>query len=781
MAKTLKLLLVEDNDDDALLLLTQLQYNGYEVSHRRVETREQMVDALRGESWDIIISDYRLPNFSGEDALTVMKESGVDLPFIILSGTIGEEAAISALKRGANDFVIKGKFARLFPAIDREIKEAEGRRQRQRTQEQLENSQHLVARISDAMPDHLYLADLIEDRLVYANERFKSFFGFDDDEIARIGRTRMIETVHPDDRQRIDEQRGNFSEIDESQVIECEYRAQNARGKWRWLATREVVFTRKTDGTPKVILGMSVDINDRKQAELALRESESKGNAILNAAPDGVIVCGLDGTITFWSEGARRIYGWSSDETVGKSLSDIIRAEGEGESRILFEATMNAGAWKGELTQLTKDGKEIFVQATHTLMRDDEGKPNAILIVNTDITEMKNLEKQFLRAQRMESIGTLAGGIAHDLNNVLAPIVMSLDILRRKYPDKENERILETLQGSARRGVDMVKQVLTFARGVQGERVLLQPQYLIEEMVKISRDTFPKSIELQKDIPKDLWKISGDPTQLHQVLLNLCINARDAMPNGGTLKLQAKNILFDESYTRLHIDAKVGPYVCIEVIDSGEGIPQAIIDKIFDPFFTTKEIGKGTGLGLSTTLAIVKNHGGFVTVYSEVGRGTTFKVYLPVVTDASTVAQPENTMDLPMGNGETVLVVDDESAIREMTRTMLETCGYNVASASDGTEGLALFVQQMDKIDVVLTDMMMPYMDGSSMVRAMRRLQPKLRVIATSGLGSREDDQKLSDLNIQAFMTKPYTAEKLLTVLHEVLSGNGKNGGHSAN
>jgi CheY-like chemotaxis protein len=370
----------------------------------------------------------------------------------------------------------------------------------------------------------------------------------------------------------------------------------------------------------------------------------------------------------------------------------------------------------------------------------------------------------------MESIGTLAGGIAHDLNNVLAPIMMSIELLKIQERDSRRMNILTTIEGSAKRGADMVRQVLSFARGVEGEQVEVQVGHLVWEIEKISNETFLKSIRVRSDIATGLWTVQGDATQLHQVLLNLCVNARDAMPGGGTLTLTASNVLLDEHYSGMNADVGLGPYVVIQVEDTGTGMPPEVIDRIFEPFFTTKELGKGTGLGLSTSMAIVKSHGGFVRVYSEPGRGTKFQVYLPARTAASAAACAVEKAAPELGNGELVLVVDDEAAVREITRETLEAHGYRTLLACDGADAAALYVLHQREIAVVLTDMMMPTMDGPTAIQVLKHMNPSLRIIATSGLNLNAMVAKAVHASVSHFIAKPYTAETLLKTLHEVLA-----------
>jgi PAS domain S-box-containing protein len=383
-----------------------------------------------------------------------------------------------------------------------------------------------------------------------------------------------------------------------------------------------------------------------------------------------------------------------------------------------------------------------------------------------NLTERKKLEQQFLRAQRTESIGTLAGGIAHDLNNVLAPIMMSIELLKDATHDGSADKILETIEASAARGAEIVRQVLSYARGMEGVRVEVHTKRLLNELERIITDTFPKDIRLKFTVAEDVWKILGDPTQVQQILLNLAVNARDAMPNGGTLTIGAENRVLDGHTSPMRPESLSGNYVQIIVTDSGTGIPPEIMEKIFEPFFTTKELGKGTGLGLSTVMAIVKSHQGIVNVYSEPGRGTAFRVYLPAVTSRSMPGDAVEDPDLFIqGRGETILVVDDEPGIVELARINLESYGYQVLTAHDGAQGLAVYAANMQVISAVLTDIMMPGMDGVAMVQAMRKMNPAIKVVAASGLASNDP----SIPGVKHVLPKPYRAKALLTVMRTIL------------
>ncbi len=510
------------------------------------------------------------------------------------------------------------------------------------------------------------------------------------------------------------------------------------------------------------------DITERKQAEMRIREQAE----LLDQAHDAISVRDLDNKILYWSKGAERLYGWTAYEALGKRANDLYYKEETVTSAEARKIVIENGQWSGELRQVTKNGHNLIVDSHYTLIPDNEGKPKAIFSIGTDVTEKKQLESQILRAQRMESIGTLAAGIAHDLNNVLTPILMSLQLLRNESINQENNKTIDVLEKSAKRGADLVRQVLMFARGVEGQRQLVNVKSLVSEIEKIVRETFPKSIEIESEINPNLSAISGDITQLHQVIMNLCVNSRDAMPNGGTLKIHAENVTIDEAYARVHMEAKQGQYVVVTVSDNGIGIPTEFREKIFEPFFTTKERGKGTGLGLSTASAIVRSHGGFINLYSELRKGSTFKVYLPaLVSKTETQDNSSKIITIKQGQGQLILVVDDEVSICEITRNVLETNGYTVLVANDGAEAMALYTQNQDKIKLVLMDMAMPIMDGYAAIRALRRINPMLKIIAASGLS---ENGKLANVHgfVNTFIAKPYTAERLLKIIDEILNSN---------
>lgn len=571
--------------------------------------------------------------------------------------------------------------------------------------------------------------------------------------------------VHPDDQERV--ARGLDAVLTGTGTSwSDEYRLLLPDGGQAWVVDRASIM-RDSTGRPIRMLGGITDITVQRE----LREHTREQAALLDSARDAILVWDLSGPFTYWNRSAETLYGWSSEESRGLSAESLHREDAERFARAL-EDVLATGEWAGEIHQVTREGEVLTVEARWTVVRNEEGVARRILAINTDITEKLRLEAQFLRAQRMESIGTLAGGMAHDLNNVLSPILMGTGLLRLWTEEPDALATLDTLEGAARRGADMVKQVLGFARGFEGRRTTLEPWAVLEEVSRIIRETFPRTITLEVVVDPAASSFVGDPTQVQQVLLNLALNARDAMPGGGTLALGVDRVEITPEAAAASADATPGTFLRFTVSDTGQGIGAQYLDRIFDPFFTTKRSGEGTGLGLSSALAIARSHGGFLTVQSAPGLGSTFRAHFPPGQEKADPGESGEWMELPRGGGELVLVVDDEPTIRFVTQRTLEAFDYRVATAENGAVALELLEAGELDVAAVLTDMMMPVMDGAMLIRAIRRSRPSLPVIAASGLDFSVSQNR--ELAVAAFLPKPYGTAPLLEALALALGRGGR-------
>jgi PAS domain S-box-containing protein len=566
-----------------------------------------------------------------------------------------------------------------------------------------------------------------------------------------------LELIHPDDRENVHD--SIETAIIQGKSFEVQYRLRHNTEDYRWIKDRGFVVP-DAEGRCLRVLGMMQDITQQKAAEDAIREQDR----LLDQSQDAIMVRDLENHVLYWNQTAQNMYGWSVGEALGRPVQDLLLRGDLAHIPAAEAVALEKGEWSGEVKLYSKDGRELIINSRWTLLRDQDGRPHAFLVTHTDLTERKLLEAKFLRAQRLESVGALASGIAHDLNNIFTPILMSAQLLGNNLDDATRANMLGILNTSARRGSEMVKQVLTFARGSETGPCLVQLKHLLNELEKMMRDTFPRNIRIEKMLKPDIWLVRGDATQLYQVLINLCVNARDAMPNGGVLRMEASNVELTPSGDG---NDRQGPHVCLLVSDTGSGMSPEVQAKIFEPFFTTKEIGKGTGLGLSTVMSLVKAHGGEIKAESQEGVGTRFRIHLPAEhAESSETAMVKRTP--PMGHGELLLVIDDESAIREIIKTTLEASGYDVRLARDGSEGIALYAAMRERIALVLTDIAMPGMDGSATIRGLKKINPAVKVIALTGLMEPARLEQFSAEGI-VLLAKPVSSDKLLVTIDEVL------------
>jgi two-component system cell cycle sensor histidine kinase/response regulator CckA len=533
-----------------------------------------------------------------------------------------------------------------------------------------------------------------------------------------------------------------------------------------------VTYQPGVDGQGKpVVVVVIVDITDRKQAEDSLRQSEERFRQVVENIHEVFWMTDVEkNRILYISPGYEKVWGASCEGLYAnpESWIDAIHPDERERVRQTAQTQQTTGSYDETYRIVRPDGEVRWVRDQAFPIADPDGVVRRVVGVAEDITESKVLQSQFLRAQRLEAIGTLSSGIAHDLNNILAPMLMVGPVLKEKLADPLDHELVDLVETGAKRGANIIRQLLAFSRGIDGERTLVQPRHLVREMTTIMRETFPRGITISDSVPSHLWPVLADATQLHQVLLNLCVNARDAMPNGGRLSITAQNARVEEGDLATHLKPKPGPHVLLSVADTGMGIPQHVLDRMFEPFFTTKEMGKGTGLGLSTVIGVVKSHGGFITVYSEVNRGSVFKIYLPA--DVSSVEGPlEERARPPMGDQQLILIVDDEASIRTSLRRTLEEHRYRVVSAADGREALSLFRAQSETVKLLLTDLMMPGMNGIALIREVRRIAPHLKIIATSGLHDPDRGEELAALGVAEILAKPCESGEILEAVERGL------------
>lgn len=594
----MKILHLEDNLADAELVrvLLRQEWPACEIALRA--TRADFVSGLRTGRYDLILSDFSLPGFDGMDALQLVREMTPDTPFIFLSGTIGEERAIEALRHGAADYVLKDRMQRLPAAINRALREAGQHRARRMAEQTLAASETLLRQLIVHTPAAIAMFDTAM-RYLHVSQRWRTDFHLGDQDLT--GRS------HYD----------IFPYLPE-----------------RWKAAH-------------------------KRALAGTTERCEEDSLVL---PDGSV------RWTRWE-----VQPW----------------------------------------------------------RSADGAVGGVIVFTENITERKRMQEQFLRAQRLENLGQLAAGVAHDLNNILSPVLMAAPLLRLHATRPEDLRMLDAVEKSAERGGALVQQILSFARGRGSEKILLQPKHVLREVAELVTDTFPKTIRPEIEIPADLWTIQANPTQLHQAVLNLCINARDAMPGGGTLTLRARN----ESITTAAPDRPAGPYLCLEISDTGTGIPAEMLPRIWEPFFTTKGEGQGTGLGLATVRGIVTEHRGAIELESTPGFGTTFRVWLPAAGEPADPAGPPHSLHpFPViGHGELILVIDDDTAVRELVSQSLSGAGFRVLSAGDGAAMLQQHLARLPEASLVLMDLDLPDQDGLALARILQRARPEQRVLFMTG------------------------------------------------
>jgi PAS domain S-box-containing protein len=744
MDRPLRILLIEDNEDDATLIARKLQGGGYEPLITRVDTPGAMHAALREQSWDAVLADWNLPRFSALFALEMLKSKGLDLPFIIVSSKIGETAAVSAMKAGAHDYVMKNNLARLIPVVERELREAEERRARRWAEQALAVSEERLQLVVRATNDAVRDWDLTTNSLWW-NEGLQTLFGYHVQDI-ESGVESWYSRLHPEEKERV--LASCYVAINSSaSAWSLEYQFRRADGTYAHVLDRSYIL-RNVRGEALRLIGALTDLTAGKQMVESLRQSEHRLRTVLNSSLDAIIGIDEAGRITDWNPRAQVMFGWTNQEAIGRLFVETILPE---QRRDPYDHSFRSASETGggpllnqrqELTVLRRDGSELFAELSVIPLKLKESPSPIFYAFVTDITERKRAEvalrrteEQLRQSQKMEAIGQLAGGIAHDSNNLLTVITGYCDLLLDSFPQGAEGRVeLEEIKSAADRATWLIRQLLAFSRCQVLVQQVVDLNVLVGNFQKLLRRLIGEDIKLNIALDQGLARVKVDPGQIEQVVMNLALNARDAMPKGGFLTIETANTEVEETYPQKIVPMSPGRYVMLAVSDTGSGMTAETQARIFEPFFTTKEPGKGTGLGLSTVYGIVKQSEGFIWVYSEPGQGTTFKIYLPAIDDEPEAVLPQEGRSDREGVGtETILVVEVDDALRQLTKQVLESGGYTVLTAASDNEALSIVQKYDGPIHLLLTDVVMPGASGKVMAERLLTHRPGLKVLFMSG------------------------------------------------
>ena len=633
---------------------------------------------------------------------------------------------------------------------------------RQRATEDRERSENQVRMILDTAMDGIISMNE-QQNIVLFNRAAETIFGWKADQI--LGRS--IDTLIPArflaEHRQLVEQFGRGVIPSRRMSAQRTVMALRASGE-EFPIEASISHTKVSDERIYTVILRDVTESEKYRQQI---EQQSQ---MLDQVSDAVSVVEPSGRIAYWNQGAQRLLGWTADEAIGRGAVDLFYQGNESQVAQWKESLTAADSWSGELKMTTRDGKTVIVDHRRTALKNETGDIKGYLCIDIDITNRKKQELLLNRSQRLESIGTLAGGIAHDLNNVLTPILMGAKLLSSDRAPANRKGLLDTMVASAQRGAGLIQKMLSFAGGIRGDRSPVRIDQIVNETRGLMEHTLPKSTQIESFVDAECPTVNGDSTEISQILMNLCINARDAMPGGGKLLIEARSITLNGNSSKMHPEGKPGSYLLLTVTDTGTGMSHEVLDRIFDPFFTTKEIGKGTGLGLATVQGIVKSHGGFILVYSEVGRGSKFSVYLPAFASTESDSNTTKITAAESGQGRLLLVVDDEVTILQMASAALDAAGYRVITASNGDEAIAIFSQRRDEISAVLLDMMMPGIDGLQTLERLLKLQPQVKVIACSGLRTTRREVEVLERGAKAFLPKPYSDHQLLVALSRILN-----------
>jgi PAS domain S-box-containing protein len=713
--------------------------------------------ALRERNWDVVLSDFSMPNFSAEQALDVLRESDQDLPFLIISGTIGEEVAVGALQAGAHDFLLKGRLARLGPAIERELRERDNRKARRKAEAALLRSEARFRRLAASGVVGISITNA-DGTMVETNDAFLRMTGYTSDDVA-AGRIRGAEITPPDWQTANSLAEAELEANGFCRPFEKEYFRKD-----RSRVPILIGATQLEDGT---ILSISIDLTEQKRIEQELVKTEDLYRRIVETTNEGVWIVDAGGILTFVNGRMTRLLGHAEGELVGRRILDFVAQESLASLEAIL-ARQERETGQVELRFACKDGRDMWALVDVARLPADPSNSMVGLVV--DMTQRRRLEEQLRQAQKMDAVGNLSGGIAHDFNNILSVILSySSLMLADLKPGDPMRTDLEEVKRAAERASDLTRQLLAF-----GRQQMLQPRNLDLNQILIGMEKMLRRI-LREDTELSLLTSHGlgiayaDAGQLEQVVMNLVVNSRDAMPSGGKITIETANVELDAAYAAVHHDVIPGNYVMLAVTDTGAGMDKATVDRIFEPFFTTKEKGKGTGLGLSMVFGIVKQSKGHIWVYSEPGNGTTFKIYLPRIEGTGITEAPSAIAPMTLRGSETILLVEDEEQVRVITRSILRRQGYNVIDAQNGGEALLTCEKYPARIHLLITDVVMPRMSGRELAERLGPMRPDMKVLYISGYTENSVVHHGVLQSDVAFLHKPITPGALSRKVREVL------------
>ena len=795
--KPLRVLFVEDSPADVELCRRALSSAGYELDAEVVDSAEDFARRLDTGDYDVILSDFNLPAWTGLEALKELRQRRRNIPFILVTGSLGEETAVESIQLGAADFILKDRLVRLPVAVRRAMEEKVLREERVRAEVDLRVSEARYRELFEDSPVALWIEDFsavkkeIDALRELSVTDFDCFFSANPDYVVHCAQRIVVLDVNaagvalfeaPDKETLLGGLPGLFAPdsydayqqellaIAEGRMqMEVESLGLTLKGRLLRVLVRWSVPPGHEGTLDRVIVSI-VDLTERVEAEEARREASEKLRAILDASPVAITMLDLQGRVRSWNQGAERIFGWSQSEAFGQPLP-FVPADKTQEFESLKARTLAGESLTGlELRRQRKDGSPVDVLLSTAPLFAADGAITGLVAALLDITEQKQLQAQLRQSQKMEAVGRLAGGIAHDFNNLLGVIKGYTEIARGSLPAADPlHRPLGEVERAADRAAALTRQLLAFSRQQVLEPRVLNLNESVEGLHGMFERLLPENIEVSPQLETMLGCVMVDPSQLEQVIMNLVLNARDAMPGGGRLMIETHNVELDETYSRAHLAAPPGPYVLLAVSDTGTGMDAEILAHVFEPFFTTKEQGKGTGLGLATVYGIVKQSGGYVWAYSEPGGGSTFKIYLPRVEDKPKAQEAARTpADLACGT-ETVLVVEDEEGLRRLAREFLETCGYHVLDARDGIEALEIVRRDSETIHLLLTDVILPRLSGRDLAVQLAALRPSVKVLYMSGYTDRAVLQNGVLEPGLAFLQKPFSLRTLAAKIREVL------------